>query len=343
MQRKSRINNEIREFILQNVESNPHTVSSLTVEQFGVSRTTVSKYMQILIDEGLLEAEGSTKGRKYRLRKIVSERFEIKLFYEMPEDAVWRHRILPLIKNAKQNVVDICQYGFTEMLNNAIDHSASETAKIWYEQTYKKIKIHIIDSGIGVFEKIRQDFELSDARSALLELSKGKLTSDKRRHSGEGIFFTSRMFEQFTILSGDLFYRRKMNEDGWLIEAEDTFEHINGTCVEMIIPTQAEWTRNEIFQYYLGDDIRFRKTHVPIALGKYPGEELVSRSQAKRILARFENFSEVFLDFSGVETIGQAFADEIFRVFKLDHPEIEVIAVNQNEEVDHMIKFVTNQ
>lgn len=41
---------------------------------------------------------------------------------------------------------------------------------------------------------------------AILELSKGKFTSDPARHSGEGIFFTSRMCDKFEILSKGLFF-----------------------------------------------------------------------------------------------------------------------------------------
>jgi hypothetical protein len=93
----------------------------------------------------------------------------------------------------------------------------------------------------------------------------------------------------------------------------------------------------------VGDAIGFRKTHVPIKLGKYPGEQLVSRSQAKRILARFDEFSEVILDFEGIDTIGQAFADEIFRVFRNNHPKIELYALKANESVQMMIDHVKSQ
>jgi anti-anti-sigma regulatory factor len=49
-------------------------------------------------------------------------------------------------------------------------------------------------------------------------------------------------------------------------------------------------------------------------------------------------FREVVLDFSGVNTIGQAFADEIFRVFQQLHPEVKLRWFNANNEVDTMIK-----
>jgi hypothetical protein len=57
--------------------------------------------------------------------------------------------------------------------------------------------------------------------------------------------------------------------------------------------------------------------------------------------ARFERFKEVFLDFSAVESIGQAFADEIFRVYATRHPEMTLTAVNANRQVSQMIRRAT--
>ena len=100
-----------------------------------------------------------------------------------------------------------------------------------------------MDHGVGIFEKLQKHFGLVDQRTVLLELAKGKLTSDEVRHSGEGIFFTSRMFDEFTIRSGNLFYRKQRNDDwGWLIETEDYVEHYQGTVVTMRISTNADWT-----------------------------------------------------------------------------------------------------
>lgn len=344
MARRSRQNPAVRDYILRNVESEPASVASSTAREFGLSRTAVNRYMNRLIDEGYLEASGRTNARRYSLKNIVEITFEIiddtMLFAS--EDVIWRDRIRANIKDVPQNVVDICQYGFTEIFNNVIDHSLSASAVVSYEQTYTQITMVIIDKGVGIFQKIQNDFNLPDPRSALLELSKGKLTSDERRHSGQGIFFTSRMFDEFVIRSGDLFYtRQRINDNDWLIETGDIVESRRGTTVHLTIGTNANWTTREIFDRYQGADISFAKTHVPIKLGKYPGEQLVSRSQAKRVLARFEQFTEVMLDFDGVEDIGQPFADEIFRVFPLNHPSIALQVINTNENVAKMIAYAS--
>jgi hypothetical protein len=147
------------------------------------------------------------------------------------------------------------------------------------------------------------------------------------------------MFDEFEIYSGNLYYSRiRQDDDDWCVEARDLTTVITGTCVEMTISTDASWTTREVFDRYQDDPVGFTRTHVPIALGKYPGEQLVSRSQAKRVLARVDRFSEVFLDFQGVQDIGPAFADEIFRVFRNAHPDTSIIAVRPNDRIDRMIR-----
>jgi len=81
------------------------------------------------------------------------------------------------------------------------------------------------------------------------------------------------------------------------------------------------------------------KTHFFLSLVAL-GDNLVSRSQAKQIAARFENFSEVELDFSGVEEIGQGFADELLRVWQIAHPQTRLVASNANENVMKMIRHI---
>lgn len=337
----NRQNPQIREFILSNVTDYPAKVASLAIKKFGLSRTAINNYMNTLIQEGWLIAEGNTKARRYRLKKLVQIAFNLPLSTHVAEDQIWHYRVAPHLKDVPKNIIDICQYGFTEILNNAIDHSASLDATIIFEQRYGEIRMIVIDRGIGIFEKIKSAFHLPDTRSALLELSKGKLTSFPSRHAGEGIFFTSRMFDEFVIRSGDLVYmRERKDDDEWLVEIHDKNRYRQGTAVRMIVSTSADWTTSEIFNKYQGNTVGFRKTHVPLSLARYGEEQLVSRSQAKRILARFENFSEVLLDFRDIDTIGQAFADEIFRVFKNAHPEIDIVVVNSSENVKNMIQHV---
>ena len=99
-----------------------------------------------------------------------------------------------------------------------------------------------------------------------------------------------------------------------------------------------ERTTKKIFDEYTSDDFVFNKTKITVHLAKdYLGHDFVSRSLAKRILMNVEKFKIIVLDFENVDNIGQGFADEVFRVFKNKNPDITIVPVNMNEEIEFMI------
>jgi hypothetical protein len=174
----------------------------------------------------------------------------------------------------------------------------------------------------------------------LLELSKGKFTTDPKRHTGEGVFFTSRAFDHFEIAAGGLVFDHLVGHDMDVLH-EDKPEHVKpGTTIIMSIATDSARTLKQVFEEYSSgpDDYTFAKTIVPVRLAQVGGENLISRSQGKRLMQRVDQFRHVMLDFTGVATIGPAFADEIFRVFAREHPEVELVATHAAPEVQQMIR-----
>lgn len=334
----------IQDFILNTLIDDSGSVIPVTQKKFGVTRQTVSRHLKTLVESGDVLARGETKSRTYVLAPKLSEAIDVDISPETEEDSVWTHKIRPLIADINKNILEICHYGFTEMLNNVIDHSGASSARIYVFRTAVSLHIGIIDKGIGIFEKIQKDFNLEDQRQALLELSKGKLTSDSDNHSGEGIFFTSRMFDKFVIRSGDMYYTCMPSNEDYLFETLDK-QHIEGTTIRMNIALNSTRDSTDVFNKYTtsDDDHAFSKTHVPVFLAGYDHDQLVSRSSAKRVLARFSKFKEVWLDFQGVEKIGQAFADEIFRVFAKANPDIVFRWSNENADVKAMIMRATNK
>ncbi len=341
MQKAISRNSKVRDFILKNVGKHPRDISRITASYFGISRQSIAGHIRKLIQDGKLEGHGNTSAREYKLKPFVEILFSLPVTPDLEEHIVWRERILPEMFNIADNVLGICQHGFVEMLNNVISHSESNEVLIALTRDALNIKFMVSDEGIGIFKKIQETFNYDDPRHALLELSKGKLTSEQKGHTGEGIFFTSRMFDEFCILSGTLYYSRVNTGSDWLIETEER-PNRKGTVIFMDIRAEAEQTMREVYDAYaFGDDVDFSKTHVPIKLARYETEQLLSRSQARRVLARFDRFKEVILDFQGVELIGQAFADEIFRVYQRDNPATLILYVNENPEISKMIKHVT--
>ena len=333
----------VRVYLAQNIAEQKKDVVALAATRFSLSRQTISRHLVNMVDEGILSAQGRTKGRIYTLRLMDKATVKLDIMASSPaEDEVWRNKFAPLAKDLRENVRAICFHGFTEIFNNAVEHSKGKKILADMELTYISVRISIWDNGMGIFKKIKEHLDLNDEREAILELAKGKVTTDPDNHTGEGIFFTTRMFEAFSICSGLLCFVHSSPDNDWLIETPQT--PWRGTWVTMDIPCRSQLTTREIFDRYASEegDYAFAKTHVPLSLFKMAEENLVSRSQARRVLARYDRFKEVLLDFAGVEHIGQAFADEVFRVFRKQHPEIIVLYINANDGIEAMIDRVNN-
>jgi biotin operon repressor len=327
---------DIRRFILGHVETHAGDIAKLTSEHFSITRQAVSKHLKKLTAEGCLVESGNTRNRTYKLSALTVWKKTYRIVPGLAEDVVWTNDIRPALNPLSKNAVDIWSYGFTEMFNNAMDHSNGTRIHVALQKNAISSGIAIFDDGVGIFRKIQAAMNLLDERQAILELAKGKLTTDPRNHSGEGIFFTSRMFDSFQILSGGVFFTHQHGEaEDWLLENKHA---PRGTSVFMSLHNQTSRTSKKIFdQFSSGEDYVFNKTVVPVKLAFYGSDKLISRSQAKRVLARVELFRTVIFDFDDVPSIGQAFSDEIFRVFATRHPEMKLTSINANPEVSKMI------
>jgi anti-sigma regulatory factor (Ser/Thr protein kinase) len=345
MSEKKQHDSAVPQFILKHVEANPKEIVSFTADQFGISRQAVLKHVRSLVEEEKLAFTGTTRNRIYALKSKTWEK-RYSLDGNLKEDKVLSQDILPRLGVLPENVLRILSNGFSEMLNNAIDHSEGSSVVVRITQNAVWQEITIYDNGIGIFKKIKHAFDLVDENHAVLELLKGKLTTDPKRHSGEGIFFTSRSVDRFAILSYgvNLLHHGNQIEDYVFGKDYISTDH-GGTAVFLHLNNDSTRTMQEIYDTHATENdggFGFNKTVIPIRLAFQGNEMLVSRSQAKRLLNRFERFDVVMLDFEGVREIGQAFADEIFRVFPNFHPATEIRAVNANDQIQKMISRAKN-
>ena len=170
----------------------------------------------------------------------------------------------------------------------------------------------------------------------MCELFKGKLTTDAKNHSGEGIFFSSKLMDTFIIVSdGKVFTNNKYDDS----ELESmTSNEAKGTFVSMTLSNKSKKNSQDIFDAYSNVDGGFTKTTIPLK-NIFDGSP-VSRSQAKRICNRLEKFEEVILDFDSIEWMGQGFAHQVFVVFHNEHPGITIVPINMNENVTKMYNHV---
>lgn len=332
---------EIRAYLLVKIPVHPKNIVAKAAEAFACSRTTVHRHLNRLLRDGQIIKSGTTRQIQYFLKTEKNKEIKVSLKNGLAEHEVWQESFLEDFKTLPKNVLEICEYGFMEMLNNAIDHSEGTEVNIKTEWASESIKMGILDDGIGIFRKIKNTLNLEDERESILHLSKGKFTTDPENHTGEGIFFTSRAFDDFQILSRGIFYTRHNADEDWFMETA-LASKLPGTALTMTVSLNSKLKMQEIFAEYSDKDVdgihNFDRTHIIVKLSKLGDERYVSRSQARRIVLGLEKFKNVVLDFKGISTVGQGFVDEMFRVFQSKYPKIKIEYTNANDDVKFMIK-----
>ena len=321
---------------LINEQERVHIMQEVVAETFNIPVQDVSQILQSMCQSGrIIEHAKDTYSLAY---KHVEHRYPIK---ELTENKVTDDIFYAFFKNTPEIAYSNLLYAFQELLNNAIEHSGGTEVIITLARDERKLFFNIVDDGAGIFNKIVNGLNLDDKRYAILELSKGGFTSDKNHHAGEGIFFSSKCGDFFYIGSDNMEYM--VEEDFGLLQKTFLLNPPRGTNVLFMIKTTHKQHRKELFDLYRGNpnnDEDFRKTIVPVKFLEYGIDKPLyhSRSQARRLMSRMEEYETVTLDFLGIESIEHSFADEIFRVFKNYHPDIEILTVNCCNSVKNMIK-----
>jgi anti-sigma regulatory factor (Ser/Thr protein kinase) len=312
-------------------------------EAFELSRQMATRHLNNLCKADQLYKIGSTKSAQYTLAKPKStsqELKELKLYKKIKnllEDKVFEEvgLKLNLKKTLGKEAYSIAYYSFSEMLNNAIDHSNSNQAHIQVSIKNNNFQFIIRDQGVGIFNRIKKSFKLHDDYEAIEHLLKGKQTTFPERHSGQGVFFTSRIADVFKIKSNELELTiDNSRKDQWIKKNRK----LKGTEVQFSIKAKTRKNLEELFRQYTNDDYEFDKNQVRLKLSAY--KDLVSRSQARRLLTGLDKFDYIVLDFKNVQSLGQAYADEVFRVFAKMHPSKKLSYINADEPVEFMIKRV---
>jgi hypothetical protein len=242
---------------------------------------------------------------------------------------------VPDLGALRDNVRSIAQYSFTEMLNNAIEHSQGMEADVILFLLTDQAAFIVADDGIGVFRNLRERFRFEDDFAAIQHLAKGKLTTQPQGHTGEGIFFTSRAVDLFELESGGL---------RWIVDTPRGDQAIGeaparpGTRVRCAIDPSSHRSLQDVFGAHTDpESLRFTRSMVRIDLFK-TGDRFISRPEARRIGTGLERFGEVVLDFQGVREVGQGFVDELFRVWTRDHPNTRLIPINMSPVIEAMIR-----
>jgi anti-sigma regulatory factor (Ser/Thr protein kinase) len=335
---------DMKKLIMEMFERKEEVKASDIVKTTDFSRAYINRFFQDLRVEGKVVLIGKANRARYVLankeavKKAAKKIGDITL--TLQNKGLLEDKILNDIKKKtgiffgiRKNISDILGYAFSEMLNNAIEHSDSKTIKVTMKKEKDNISFKVIDKGVGIFNNIMRKKKLQNTMEAIQDLLKGKQTTAPAMHSGEGIFFTSKVADVLLIQGS----RKKIVFNNIL---DDIFindiKKITGTKIAFSVDLNSKKNLNEIFRQYTDSSFEFSKTTVTIRLYKMESK-YISRSQARRIVSGLEKFKTITLDFKDVKLLGQGFADEIFRVWKSNHPNISIRAINADENVEFMI------
>lgn len=338
-----------KETIVKLIEDKGQVKSSDLVGMFDVSRQYISRLLGELINEGRIIKTGSTRRAVYTTEEYLTKNPQISstIYNKALKNVdLEEHKVLEDVKASialfnklPENIKSIFEYAFSEMLNNAIEHSESKNINVNVKLNQKNLSFEIDDYGIGVFRSIKEKKKLNSEIEAIQDLLKGKTTTAPKSHSGEGIFFTSKVGDNFCLNS----YGYELITDNKIKDVflGKTKGQKKGTKVTFSIHTDNKHHLNDVFKEYTNvngdEDHGFDKTKIKVKLYALGGI-FISRSQARRILVGLDKFKLIIMDYDKVPTVGQAFADEIYRVFKNRHPEIKIESTNMNDAVQFMIE-----
>lgn len=340
------------EKILSFAKNNQEITSAKLAEKFNISRQYASRLIKELVDTKKLVKIGSTRKTYYILAAKLTNNPKLnipnyKIRYKnknLEEHKILENIILlPVMRNLPENVTSIFTYAFSEMMNNAIEHSNSKYINIEVGRIKKILYFIVEDNGIGVFRNIMQKRKLNSELEAIQDLLKGKTTTMPRSHSGEGIFFTSKVADIFILDS----YGRQLITNNLISDVFVQKIKIKkrGTRVTFQINIDNKKHLNDTFKKFTNtspnSDYGFDKTQITVKLYT-TGGIYVSRSQARRILSELEKFQIIVFDYEQVPMVGQAFADEIYRVWHRRHPKIKLENINMSEGVEFMINRAIN-
>lgn len=299
------------------VLQHPNTLHAHLMQRHGISRRRAGTLVQQLIAAQWLVATGTPRKPVFKpgaLRQVV-QHYGLE---GLQEDLPWRRDFAPCF-DLPPEVRRMAQHAFTELLNNAVDHSGGSRVTVSLRQTPVHLQLLVSDDGCGLFDRIAHSFAIDDPCLAMFELSKGKLTSQPERHAGHGLFFASRLADVFDVhANGSAFQHRAWGDQAW---RDTRVSPHRGTSVYMAMALDTPRTLDSVLRAYSADaaSYGFDRTDVPLALLS-GSDMLMSRADARRVASRLGSFAEASIDFSGITAIGHGFADELFRVLKREHP-----------------------
>jgi DNA-binding transcriptional ArsR family regulator len=313
-----------------------------------LTRPVVTRNLNALVREGRLDRDEGGRTVRYRIPAAPSSPTPTARGDGTPtdfhgvvrrypravisEDRVWQEvsGLVPALATLPPAAGDIFKYAFTELLNNAIEHSGGKEVEVRVEPaSADTLVLEVRDDGVGLFRNLRLRLGLESDQQALEKLAHGKLPPTRSGRIGSGLFFASKAGRRFEVESAGFRWLVDNRTDSSVTGSAPARA---GTRVLFEGELQPRRTLGQLFAQH-GERAAFARSRVVVTLATGS----ISRSEAQQLMARLERFSTVVLDFKDVKEIGQPFADEVFRVWPSAHPGVILEPINMSPLVTFMV------
>lgn len=334
------------------LESGRPLSAAAIARRLTVTRPVVVRHLNALIKEDRAVREGEGRRTRYRAAGAVPvpPKLNLASFVRryprvgLSETTVWHElvRLNPELANLSNASLELFRYAFTELLNNAVEHSAGTDVEVQFSQSGDVLSFEIIDNGVGLFSHLRQRLGLDSTDEAAKRLSQGKLPPmpDARTGSGKGvgIFFCAHAARRFEVESNG--YRFLVDNQTGNAAAASAPPRA-GTRVRF----DGELSPRQTLSNLLGpprppgspDPRRPPAPPHPARVVVTLGTRFISRTEAQKLLNRLARYQTVVLDFKEVREIGPGFADEVFRVWPHHHPGVTLQPINMSPGVSVVV------
>jgi anti-sigma regulatory factor (Ser/Thr protein kinase) len=299
----------------------------------GATRQAVHAQLQRMVRDGELVRQGA--GRSVRYRGVhPRRRFRYQLD-GLDEDRVWREvrNEVPELDDLPEAAERALHTAVVELVDNAVAHSRGKRVEVSFRKAHDRLIVEVFDDGEGIFDHLAHENELDDSLEALRQLTKGRLTTLPREHTGEGLFLLSKIADFFEVESGGLLWM----VDNEIDDVGIASAHVRpGTRVRFEVDVGTDTSLESVFAQS-SEAFELSRRRVVVKLFE-SGNRFLSRSEARKLLAGLGRFRNVVVDFRGVDAVGQGFVDEMFRVWPSRHHDTRLHPVNMVPPIAFLVE-----
>ena len=219
----------IREFILDRVADSPRSVAREVALAYRISRQAANRHLDVLVEAGMLDQDGYTRSREYRLRQTSLLNREIRVTPVLNPDRLWDDHIALVLADDRVPVRDLCRGAFAEVLGNVIAHAHASWVTISFATTARDIDVALADDGAGIFHRVGERLALPGPR-ATAELMSRHANARSTDFPASRLVLLGRNFDSFVISSAGVALVFDAAREAWELRDDDV---VKGTRIAM--------------------------------------------------------------------------------------------------------------